>query len=66
MSAIIDSNITVSSVALILFILGTGPVRGFAVTLLIGIVTTLFGNVFVSKVIADTLIHKFGLKKISI
>lgn len=66
MSAILDSNVTVSSVALILFFLGTGPVRGFAVTLLIGIVTTLFGNVFVSKVIADTLIHKFGFKKISI
>ncbi|MFN9069008.1 MAG: protein translocase subunit SecD, partial [Bdellovibrionales bacterium] len=66
MSAILDSNVTVASVAFILFMLGTGPVRGFAVTLLIGIVTTLFGNVFVSKVIADTLVHKMGLKKISI
>ncbi len=66
MSAILDSNVTVASVALILYFLGTGPVRGFAVTLLIGIVTTLFGNVFVSKVIADTLVHKMGLKKISI
>ena len=66
MSAILDSNVTVASVALILFFLGTGPVRGFAVTLLLGIVTTLFGNVFVSKVIADTLVHKMGIKKISI
>jgi preprotein translocase subunit SecD len=66
MSAILDSNVTVASVAFILFMLGTGPVRGFAVTLLIGIATTLFANVFVSKVIADTLVHKMGLKKISI
>lgn len=66
MSAILDSNATVASVAFILFMLGTGPVRGFAVTLMIGIVTTLFGNVFVSKVIADTLIHKLGFKRISI
>jgi preprotein translocase subunit SecD len=66
MSAILDSNITVASVAFILFLLGTGPVRGFAVTLLLGIVTTLFGNVFVSKVIADTLIYKLGIKKMSI
>jgi preprotein translocase subunit SecD len=41
-------------------------VRGFAVTLLIGIVTTLFANVFVSKVIVDTLVYKFGVKKISV
>lgn len=66
MSAIFDSNITVSAVAIILFYFGTGPVRGFAITLLLGIVTTLFGNVFFSKVIADTLVHKMGIKKLSI
>ncbi len=66
MSAIIDSNITTSSTALVLLYFGTGPVKGFAVTLLVGIVTTLFSNVFVSKVIVDNLVHRFGLKKISI
>ncbi len=66
MSAIFDSNITVGATALILFYFGTGPVRGFAVTLLLGILTTLFGNVFFSKVIADTLVYKFGIKKLSI
>lgn len=66
MSAIIDSNVTTASTAVVLLYFGTGPVRGFAVTLLIGICTTLFANVFVSKVIVDTLIHKFGLKKLSI
>lgn len=66
MSAILDSNATVAAVAWVLLYFGTGPVRGFAVTLLIGIVTTLFANVFVSKVLVDTLVHRFGMKKISI
>lgn len=66
MSAIIDSNVTTGATAIVLLYFGTGPVRGFAVTLLIGIVTTLFSNVFVSKVLVDTAIHKFNLKKISV
>ena len=66
MTAIIDSNITVGATAIILFYFGTGPVRGFAVTLMLGILTTLFGNVFFSKVIADTLVYKLGIKKLSI
>ena len=66
MSAIIDSNLTVSATAIVLLYFGTGPVRGFAVTLLVGIVTTLFANVFVSKVIVDNLVHRFGVKKISV
>lgn len=66
MSAIIDSNITVSATAIVLLYFGTGPVRGFAVTLLVGIVTTLFANVFVSKVIVDNMVHRFGFKKISV
>ncbi len=66
MSAIIDSNITVSATALILLYFGTGPVRGFAVTLLVGIATTLFANVFVSKVIVDNLVYRFNVKKFSV
>lgn len=66
MSAILDANVTVAATALVLLYFGTGPVKGFAVTLLIGIVTTLFANVFVSKVIVDLLIHKFGVKKLSV
>lgn len=66
MSAIIDSNVTTSATALVLLYFGTGPVRGFAVTLLAGIATTIFANVFVSKVITDNLVYRFGLKKISI
>lgn len=66
MSAILDANITTAATAMVLLYFGTGPVRGFAVTLLIGIATTLFANVFVSKVMVDILTSKFGVKKLSI
>lgn len=66
MSAIVDANITTAATAFVLLYFGTGPVRGFAVNLLIGIVTTMFANVFLSKVIVDTLINKFGVKKLSV
>lgn len=66
MSAILDANITVAATAIVLLYFGTGPVRGFAVTLLIGIITTLFANVFISKVIVDILVHKMGVKKLSV
>ncbi|MFN7824215.1 MAG: protein translocase subunit SecD [Pseudobdellovibrionaceae bacterium] len=66
MSAILDANITTAATAVVLLYFGTGPVKGFAVTLLIGIVTTLFANVFISKFIVDTLVHKLGIKKISV
>ncbi len=66
MSAILDSNITTAATACVLLYFGTGPVRGFAVTLLAGLATTLFANVFVSKVIVDNLVYRFGVKKISV
>ncbi len=66
MSAILDANATTAATAIVLLYFGTGPVRGFAVNLIIGVVTTLFANVFVSKVIVDNLMQKFGVKKISV
>ncbi len=66
MSAILDSNVTTAATAVVLLYFGTGPVKGFAVTLLIGIVTTLFANVFISKLIVDTLINKFKMQKLSV
>jgi preprotein translocase subunit SecD len=66
MSAILDANITTACTAVVLLYFGTGPVKGFAVTLLIGIATTLFGNVFFSKVLVDTLINKFNFRKLSV
>jgi preprotein translocase subunit SecD len=49
MSAIVDSNITTLITALILFQVGTGPVRGFAVTLSIGIIASFFSAVFITR-----------------
>lgn len=66
MSAILDSNVTTAATAVVLLYFGTGPVKGFAVTLLIGIATTLFANVFVSKLIVDTLVNKFKIQKLSV
>src|SRR5690606_6379920 len=51
MSAILDSNITTFLVGLVLFNIGAGPVRGFAVTLMVGIVTTVFTQFFVSRLL---------------
>lgn len=48
-SAIVDANVTTFIVAAIMFFVGTGPVRGFAVTLAIGVVTTIITGVFVSR-----------------
>lgn len=66
MSAILDANITTAAVAFVLLYFGTGPIRGFAVTLLIGIATTMFANVFICKWITDTLVHRFGIQKLSV
>jgi preprotein translocase subunit SecD len=49
MSAIVDSNLTTLLTALILFQFGTGPVRGFAVTLSVGIVASFFSAVYVTR-----------------
>jgi preprotein translocase subunit SecD len=53
LSAIVDSNLTTLIVALIMFALGSGPTRGFAVTLGLGILTTLFSAVFVTRLIVE-------------
>ena len=50
-TTIIDSNLTTLIAAIILFVIGTGPVRGFAVTLGIGIATSMFTAMLVSRII---------------
>jgi len=57
-SAIIDSNITTFITGIILYQFGTGPVQGFALTLMIGIVGTLFSALVVARVCFDYLIIK--------
>jgi preprotein translocase subunit SecD len=49
MSAIIDSNITTALTAFILYLVGTGPVKGFAITLMIGIFASMLSAVFVTR-----------------
>jgi len=61
-SAIIDSNLTTLITTLILFYTGTGPVRGFAVTLALGIVLSMFTQLFVTRVVFDLLIARGWLK----
>jgi len=52
-SAIFDSNITTFFTGIILYQFGSGPIQGFALTLMIGIVASLFGALVVSRVIFD-------------
>jgi preprotein translocase subunit SecD len=64
--AILDSNITTFLTGLILFQFGSGPVRGFAVTLCIGIVSTVFTAVFCTRLVYDTLLSQRRLAALSI
>ena len=54
LSSILDANITTGLTALILFIFGTGPIKGFATTLLIGIGTSLFTAIFITRILVDS------------
>ena len=51
MSAIIDSNVTTIITGIVLFVFGNGPVQGFATTLIIGILTSLFTSLFITRLI---------------
>jgi preprotein translocase subunit SecD len=53
LSAIIDANITTFITAVVLFLVGAGPVRGFAITLGIGIITSVFTAIYVTRVIVE-------------
>lgn len=63
-SAIFDANITTAAVCVVLMYFGTGPVRGFAVTLICGIVTSMFTAIFVSRTVLEVMINKFNMKKL--
>ncbi|WP_394747037.1 protein translocase subunit SecDF [Spongiimicrobium salis] len=60
LSSILDANITTGLTALILFVFGSGPIKGFATTLLIGIVTSLFTAIFVTRLLIDWYISRKG------
>ncbi|MCL6461776.1 protein translocase subunit secF /protein translocase subunit secD [Flavobacterium micromati] len=58
MSSITDANVTHILTGAVLFIFGSGPIKGFATTLLIGIVTSLFTSIFIARIFIDWNINK--------
>ncbi len=58
LSAIIDGNLTTLITGIILFTSGNGPVKGFATTLVIGIITTLFATIFISRLVFELWLEK--------
>jgi SecD/SecF fusion protein len=57
-SAIIDGNVTTLLTGVVLFIFGMGPIQGFATTLIIGILTSLFSAIFISRLIFEGMLNR--------
>ncbi len=64
-SAIFDSNLTTAITAAVLVLIGTEEVRGFGITLLLGLVSSMFTALYVTKTIFALLIDKFGITRLS-
>ncbi len=60
MRSIVDANVTTILTGAVLFVLGTGPIKGFATTLLIGIVTSLFTAIFITRMLLNMSVVKGG------
>lgn len=65
-SAIFDSNVTTVATCLVLMYFGSGPIRGFAVTLTLGLTTSMFSAVFFSRAILEFLIVRMKFKNLAI
>ncbi|MBX3101185.1 MAG: protein translocase subunit SecDF [Bacteroidetes bacterium] len=65
LSAIVDGNITTLLIGVILFVFGTGPIQGFAVTLIIGIGTTLISALLVTRLLLDYVTNRPNAKPMS-
>lgn len=59
-SAIIDGNVTTLLTGIVLAYFGSGPVQGFAIVLCIGILTTLFTGIFISRLVFETMLNRKG------
>jgi SecD/SecF fusion protein len=57
-SSIIDANVTTLLTGIILYIFGTGPIKGFATTLIVGIITSLFAAIFITRLIISSRVNK--------
>jgi SecD/SecF fusion protein len=64
-SSIIDSNVTTLLVAIILYSMGQGPVKGFAITLIIGIASSFFSAVYITRVIVEWMMRKGDASKMN-
>ncbi|MBQ8864412.1 MAG: protein translocase subunit SecF, partial [Rikenellaceae bacterium] len=58
LSAILDGNITTIITGIVLFLFGTGPVQGFATTLIIGIITSLFCSIIITRLLISSRVEK--------
>ncbi|NVK89146.1 MAG: protein translocase subunit SecD [Gammaproteobacteria bacterium] len=65
-STIADANVTTAIAALLLFIIGTGPIKGFAITLLFGILTSMFTAIVGSRAMVNAIYGGKAVKKIAI
>lgn len=65
-STIVDANLTTFLVAMVLFTVGTGPVKGFAVTLMVGIMTSMFSAIMVTRLLVNLMYGGRNVKKLSI
>jgi preprotein translocase subunit SecD len=65
-SAILDSNVTTIISALVLWVEGTGPIRGFAVVLTIGLLSSMFTAIFMTRIIMDFFLFQRKITKLSI
>ncbi len=63
LSSIVDSNVTTVIAALVLYFMGTGPVKGFAVTLMIGILLSMFTAIFITRKLTEWAINMGMLSK---
>jgi len=57
-SAIIDSNVTTILTGIVLYVFGSGPIKGFATTLVIGILTSMFTAIFITRIIYESLLKR--------
>ena len=63
---ILDANITTGIAAVVLMQYGSGPIKGFAVTLLIGICTSVFAALFITRLLQDIIVNRSNIEKLSI
>jgi len=65
-SAILDANVTTFIAGVVLYTFGSGPIKGFALTLMIGILASMFTAIVVTRVVFDYVISKWSVRDLKI